>query len=978
MRGAEAGMETTRSRAESGPGIALVGGGRLACAFLDAVGRERPLLLGVADLNDAAPGLRHARERGLVATPDFRDLYGLPGLEVLVEATGDDAVLEELLRTRPAHVTVLDHTRARLIAEGAASLAAGLPPVLLPAGPMVFCREILDAVGDGVAIIDRNFQVVMANTAFRRLAGAVQEKCLRGQTRPCQECAVRCTFETGQPQTATVALPDGRLIEMRTYPIGDGREPMLVIEHVRDITERKRAEERLRWLSRIAEQVGEGVAVADAELRVSFVNEAWVRMHGWSREEVIGQPTRIFHTTEQMRQEVEPALEEVWRTGQWSGEMGHMDRQGRVFPTQMTATLLKDEEGKPLGVIAFAVDVSERKRAASALEQSEEKYRSLVEESVMGVYLIQDGLFRFVNRCLAEVFGYERGEIIDRLGPLDLVAPEDRPLVSEKIRQRLEGETASVRYTFRGLTRQGERIDVEVVGSRTIWQGRPAVHGSLMDITEQRRAQQALEESEARYRVLVDNALVGVFRTTTDGRIVYVNQAAASMLGYGSPEELLRLRTADLHLTPEARQAGQAALKATGKISGLEVDVETKQGGTRTLLVSATLRGDILDGMAVDITERTRAEEALRESEERYRLLVESSPDCIKLLDIEGRYLSLNRRGIEAVGRPLEEIIGRHYANDFDPADQPTLREALRQAARGDTVNVEAASGGDAPPGIVWLVSLVPLRDRRGRVERLLGVARDVSGIRRAEEAMRRANEELARLNRLKDEFLSMASHELKTPVTSIKIYAQLALRKPEVAAPELPRMLATIDRQADRLVSLVNDLLDVSRLNLDRVPLVLAPCDLRAILEDLCIVSAQLYPDHPLYCPPPASPAVIRCDRSRLMQVLHNLVDNAAKYSPPGAPIDVGVEVGPRSVTIAVRDRGPGIAPEDLPHIFERFYKARAQQAVIPGLGLGLYIGRELVQRHGGRIWAESEPGRGSTLYVELPLELPLAEGDK
>jgi signal transduction histidine kinase len=143
---------------------------------------------------------------------------------------------------------------------------------------------------------------------------------------------------------------------------------------------------------------------------------------------------------------------------------------------------------------------------------------------------------------------------------------------------------------------------------------------------------------------------------------------------------------------------------------------------------------------------------------------------------------------------------------------------------------------------------------------------------------------------------------------------------------------------------------------------------DLHDLMAEICAMSGDLYPDHPLRCRVPPGPLFVRADRSRLVQVLQNLIDNAAKYSPSGSPIDITIEELPGQVLISVRDYGQGISAEDLPHVFERFFKSRRQQAVVPGLGLGLYISRELVARHGGRLTATSQEGQGSTFRLELP----------
>jgi signal transduction histidine kinase len=241
----------------------------------------------------------------------------------------------------------------------------------------------------------------------------------------------------------------------------------------------------------------------------------------------------------------------------------------------------------------------------------------------------------------------------------------------------------------------------------------------------------------------------------------------------------------------------------------------------------------------------------------------------------------------------------------------------------------------------------------------------------RREDALQEANEGLERLSQVKDEFLSIVSHELKTPVTSIKVFSELATRRPEAVDP---RFLETLGRQADRLVAMVNNLLDVSRLQLGRMSMEKSRVDLAALAAEFCDSYRSLFRDRVVTCLPLHEPVPVVGDPMRLEQVLSNLLDNALKFSPEGSRIQLRLSRREGKALLEVRDEGAGIAPEHLPHVFERFYKPGPQRSAYSGLGVGLYISKEIVERHGGRIWAESQPGRGSAFYVELPL----AEGAK
>lgn len=247
------------------------------------------------------------------------------------------------------------------------------------------------------------------------------------------------------------------------------------------------------------------------------------------------------------------------------------------------------------------------------------------------------------------------------------------------------------------------------------------------------------------------------------------------------------------------------------------------------------------------------------------------------------------------------------------------------------------------------------------------------------EQVVEERTRELREANEAKDLFLSIASHELKTPLTTLKTMTQLTRRRLEkVAAPET-QYLMTMERAIQRLETLVHDLLDTARITSGKLTLRLEPVD----LIDLCrqvVAEQQTASDREITLEfHRGTPEVLTldADRDRLGQVLTNLLSNAVKYSEPGQPVAITLRKSGYEVVVAVQDRGPGIPPEHLPHIFDQFYQVtgtNVQTGSRIGLGLGLYISRDIVERHGGRIWAESVLGKGSTFSLALPLARQLA----
>jgi PAS domain S-box-containing protein len=340
-------------------------------------------------------------------------------------------------------------------------------------------------------------------------------------------------------------------------------------------------------------------------------------------------------------------------------------------------------------------------------------------------------------------------------------------------------------------------------------------------------------------------------------------------------------------------------------------------------------------------------------SEERFRKLYEGVGDTVVVIDAEGRYLDANPAFTALMGYTIEELRGmRVGALSADP-ERAIRNHTLFQEASvwrgesewrrkdGEIIPVEGyLTTVDLPTGTVYL-----------------GTWRDISE-RRAQETMQR-------------DFIAMITHELRNPLTALKGYAQLMQRR----AAYDPRSLAVIVRQANLIERLVNDLRDAARLEANRLDLTPEEVDLVPLADGAVEHARALATAHELRLDLPDRPVIGWWDGDRIAQVLQNLLSNAIKYAPDGGEILLRVEDGGEEVRVSITDRGIGIAPEAIPNLFSRFYRAEgATSRAIQGLGLGLYITRALVEAHGGRIWVESALGEGSTFTFTLPRTPPPA----
>ncbi len=398
---------------------------------------------------------------------------------------------------------------------------------------------------------------------------------------------------------------------------------------------------------------------------------------------------------------------------------------------------------------------------------------------------------------------------------------------------------------------------------------------------------------------------------------------------------------------------------------------------------------------AVDETEElmnryVASEQARRNSEEQFRLLVEGVKDyAIFMLDVQGYIRTWNAGAQRIKGYTADEIIGKHFSIFYTPEDMQRNKPAheLVVAAREGQYQEEGwrvRKDGS----LFWAnVLITALCDDHGTLRGFGKVTRDMTERKRAEEEAERLRESERQLERerearhqteallrMQDEFLSMTAHELRTPITSLAGYAELLLRRlkqGELSIERAQRPIRAIHHQSQRLDRLTSGLLDLSRLEHGKLTLRQQAVDLRAIVEHVVGEVTLLTDTHELNMILPPNSLIIDGDELRLEQIFHNLLQNAIKYSPAGGSVTIELRHEEQFGVVTITDQGIGIPEEDLPFLFDRFYRAtNVSSQQIGGLGIGLSIAKELVALHGGTIDVQSVAGHGSTFTLRFPLK--------
>jgi PAS domain S-box-containing protein len=557
-----------------------------------------------------------------------------------------------------------------------------------------------------------------------------------------------------------------------------------------------------------------------------------------------------------------------------------------------------------------------------ALREAKERYSALFDRSLVCIYLHDfEGNFLDANQASLDLVGYT-GEEMSALNFASLLSEDQLPIALQTLEEILRTGRQEKLTRYKVRKKNGDFIWVETEGSLLYRQGEPyAVQTIARDITEKRRAEESLRESERRYRLLADNATDVIFTRDMNLRVTYVSPSITALRGY-TVEEVMA-QTLEENMTPASSAlatkvfAEELAFEASRARGGsprsrtIEVELNCKDGSTVWTEVKMSFLRDEEDralgilGIIRDISERKRAEEALRQYREH-----------------------------------LEELVKERTARlEHEIAERKRVEEGIRR------LNAEL--------------------ERR---------------VNERTAALEKALEELKRLDEMKDSFLSSVSHELRTPLTSIRSFSEILLRYDRENPATRKEFLQIINTESERLTRLINDLLDLSRIEAGGMVWQDAPLSMREVVEDAVRAQHQLRVEKSLPLRLEISPDLptVHADRDRIQQVLTNLLGNAIKFSPQGGEIRISGETlgggtsgeRPGWVKVSVSDQGVGVDEKHYEIIFDRFHQIPAETSrdKPKGTGLGLAICKEVVGHYGGRIWVESEPGKGSTFSFTLP----------
>jgi two-component system, OmpR family, sensor histidine kinase VicK len=616
----------------------------------------------------------------------------------------------------------------------------------------------------------------------------------------------------------------------------------------------------------------------------------------------------------------------------------------------------------------LAMRARQRAERALAIERC---FVAATLDAIPAVVAVLDTAGRIVrfNQTCAQLTGMSLADAVGRPFAQELLQDSDREWAQGLLHQAASGPISGPHETpwrvAGGLTR------------RVSWTLRPlkGPNGEIQylivsgqDVTDQREAEEALLSSESRYRQGVESSLGFVFTCTMEGRLTSLNAFTAQTLGYRA-EDLTGRSMTEL-LDPAGAATFQECLHALetreewqGAIPVRRSDGVYRRIAFRSRRMDMHGERSFLVNHGVDITEQHDAEEALHLATRQRELILKAVGDGIYGIDLAGRLTFINEAAARALGYQPEQLTGRdvheiihHSHSDGTPYSKATspILQAMRkrEAIRMRDEVFWRADGSSIP--VEYTAS--PLIED-GRISGMVIAFQDIS--------------ERRRLEKMKDEFISTVSHELRTPLTSLRASLGLISSGALDKRPEKQKQMVDMAiGNCDRLVRIVNDILDFEKVEKGRLPLRRVPVEGVDLLRRAADVAHSAAADAHISFRIEAVPGAAVADEDRVLQVLNELVGNALKFSPPHTLIRLSAQpMGEQEICFSVEDQGQGIAPEKLEHVFDRFQQGDASDTrALGGTGLGLALCRSIVEQHGGRIWAESKPGLGSRFQFTLP----------
>ncbi|MFW9999824.1 MAG: PAS domain S-box protein [Candidatus Hodarchaeota archaeon] len=747
----------------------------------------------------------------------------------------------------------------------------------------------------------------------------------------------------------------------------------------------------------IIESIKECYFEVDLKGNLIFFNESMCKLTGFSRQELQGLNYKYL-TDEFNRKKIFKGFNAVFRTTESLTDFEYQFRKknGEKIIGETSVYLKCDSNGNKIGFYGIFRDITKRKEREEQFRQeleqlvnqrtqelrvSEEKYSNLFHHSNDAIILHDlDGNIIDINQRALEQFGYTRSEI------LKLKIPQLHPIselgASKKAFEEIS-KKGVIKFEISFKKKNGKIFLAEVSSSLFYMGGEQVIQGNIRDITVRVLTEKMLKESEEKYRNMINHLDLGFYQLKWDGILLNHNPRFCEILGYNPSENLKNRDVHDFWQRPEERLTYLKELKENGFVKNYLVHAKKKNGEKIVVQLNSHIlemsggKPTIIQGLISDITEKFELEQKVMESEERYRNLIESVPFSIALIDQDGKIIYCNPPIEKLLGYRQDELIGHKFKDlpVLHPKYISMLLKRFQRVFKGEMLppmEIELYMKDDSPIWIKYQSSLVKL----GNQVLLQAVINDITEQRKADLLIEEEIIKLKELDQIRKDLISRVSHELKTPLVSVCGAAELLLDLfIEEFKGESKELIEMIEKGGKRLKHLVDNLVDITRIEYKKFELEKEKSDFSQVIRDCTKELMYLIKKREINLNLDLKDNLfLEFDRIRIEQVILNLLSNAIKNTPPNGRVTIKTLKRDYFVELSIIDNGIGLTKEEIEKLFTRFGKIERygnglEYIDIQGTGLGLYISKEIIDLHQGEIWAESVGrGKGSTFTIRLP----------
>ena len=735
-------------------------------------------------------------------------------------------------------------------------------------------------------------------------------------------------------------------------------------------------QEVTKRLEKIAEMGDDGIIVFDKNYQIEFANTVASELIGYSKERLVGMDFRHLLSErdigylDQMHSEVE--TDESKRV---CTEMEVLTQKGLKWDAEVCITIAKMEKGG-VKTYAYLRDITERKRMGREIREATKRFEKIAEMGEDGIIVFdEDSRIEFANQRAAEIIGLPKDQILGREF-FSLIGKRDEEFLEEMVmRGEGLGQKVCTEMSIQTPQDQVKATEVCIAPTRSD-DGRIKTYAYIRDITERKKFEKELKESEEKFRNLFERVRHGLFISSKEGKFMDCNQALLEMVGYQDKEEFLKIDIAkDLYVNPEDRKTFQRLIEQHGFVKDLEVEFKKKNAEKITVLLTAHVKRDEkrgvigYEGLNIDISERKRMERELKEATEFLMKLIESSVDGIIVTNTKGDILMFNRGAENILEYKADEVVGKmNIRSIYEPGVAKEVMEKLRSPDYGGVGKLTSFPifhrrkdgeliEGDLSASIIY--------DEKGKEIASVGIFKDLRERLRIERELQKTqqallqSEKLAAMGRL----TSQIAHELNNPLYGIM--NTLELLKTEISPESKRRKILELSlSETQRLAEMLRNMLSFSKPEEEKR----RPIKMNELIEGILLVMEKQMRESNIKVETFFDDEIpeVMASTNQMRQVMLNMLKNAKEAMPKGGTLTVKTSKEVNKVLIHIQDTGVGIPEEIRDKIFEAFFTTKQK---VKGVGLGLSVCYGIIKDHGGEIKVESEEEKGTTFTISLHL---------